>query len=186
MKISAYAGIGSRDTPLNIRLMMREIAATLEQNGYLLRSGGADGADLAFESGVTYDENKEIYLPWNGFNGSKSKLSLDHLFRDPADPLRDKVERIAIKHHRAWKNCSYGARKMHFRNVFQIYGYDFLNPSEFVICWTKDGKDSGGTGQALRIASSENIPIFNLFNEKDRAALWSRFNWSGDFLGLAR
>jgi hypothetical protein len=34
-----------------------------------------------------------------------------------------------------------------------------------VVCWTKDGKSSGGTGQALRIAEYYSIPIFNLKND---------------------
>jgi hypothetical protein len=48
------------------------------------------------------------------------------------------------------------------RNYRQIIGKDAQN-SEFVICWTKDGESSGGTGQALRIAAHHNIPIHNLF-----------------------
>lgn len=31
-----------------------------------------------------------------------------------------------------------------------------------VICWTKEGKRGGGTGQALRIAQHFYIPIFDL------------------------
>ena len=36
-----------------------------------LRSGGADGADLAFEIGAA---NKEIYLPSKDFNNNSSDL----------------------------------------------------------------------------------------------------------------
>lgn len=38
------------------------------KQGFLLRSGHARGADLAFESGVTNPRNMEIYLPWQKFN----------------------------------------------------------------------------------------------------------------------
>ena len=34
----------------------------------------------------------------------------------------------------------------------------------FVICWTKDAKDIGGTGLAIRLARKQNIPVFNLAN----------------------
>ena len=63
------------------------------------------------------------------------------------------------------------------RNVQQILG-ETTQPtldkvSQLVICWTPDGcsdgkkttRDTGGTGQALRIAADYNIPIFNLENE---------------------
>ena len=70
-----YAGIGSRETPDDIIEFMMKCGAYLANKGYTLRSGGADGADLAFERGCDkYDGIKEIYLPWTGFNGSKSKL----------------------------------------------------------------------------------------------------------------
>ena len=38
-------------------------------------------------------------------------------------------------------------------------------PFKFVICWTKNGKDIGGTGLTLRIAIENKIPIFNLYDE---------------------
>ena len=34
--------------------------------------------------------------------------------------------------------------------------------SKFVICWTKNGKGTGGTGQAIRIAKGFGIPVFDL------------------------
>ena len=50
------------------------------------------------------------------------------------------------------------------RNCYQVLGKDLETPSEFIICWTKDGQATGGTGQALRIAKKNNIPVFNLYN----------------------
>lgn len=54
-----YAGIGSRETPRSILDLMTAIARKLEALGYTLRSGGATGADTAFEEGV--ERLKEIY-----------------------------------------------------------------------------------------------------------------------------
>ena len=56
-----YAGIGSRNTPENIQAIMTKLATKLESLGWVLRSGGADGADSAFELGVLSHQNKEIY-----------------------------------------------------------------------------------------------------------------------------
>ncbi len=53
------------------------------------------------------------------------------------------------------------------RNTNQIFGacIETAPNSQFVICWTKDGLDSGGTGQALRIAREAGIPIYNLYTK---------------------
>jgi hypothetical protein len=52
------------------------------------------------------------------------------------------------------------------RNAMQISGRDCKSPTNVVICWTKGGKDIGGTSQAIRIARAFNIPVLNLGNLK--------------------
>lgn len=69
MKI--YTGIGSRETPYEILQLMKELARLMSEC-FILRSGGADGADSAFESGCS--GLKEIYLPWKNFNNNTSSL----------------------------------------------------------------------------------------------------------------
>ena len=155
--MKSYAGIGSRETPKEICDLMTQIA-TLLQDNYTLRSGGADGADKAFEAGVT-NNNKEIYLPWKAFNGSNSK----------ANWVGTEAKLLASKYHPYYKSLSYGAQQLISRNSYQLFGYPleggfYTYKSEFIICWTKDGKASGGTGQAIRIAESFNIPVYNLHN----------------------
>jgi hypothetical protein len=61
----SYAGIGSRETPADVMALMGRVAARLEVLGWTLRSGAAQGADQAFEAGVS--SKKEIFLPWKGF-----------------------------------------------------------------------------------------------------------------------
>ena len=46
-----YAGIGSRETPPQVLEQMRKIGTFLAERHYVLRSGGAKGADTAFELG---------------------------------------------------------------------------------------------------------------------------------------
>jgi hypothetical protein len=48
-----YAGIGSRETPQATLDLMNLIGFTLAQKGHSLRSGGAKGADSAFEAGAS-------------------------------------------------------------------------------------------------------------------------------------
>ncbi len=147
-----YAGIGSRETPLALRSLIDKIVEYLNTKDYILRSGGADGADLMFENKTI---KKEIFLPWKGYNNSTSLLYLD---------TKEGWE-LAEKYHPAWDKLSDGAKKMMVRNGYQVLGFDLNTPVDFVICWTKNGKMMGGTSQALRIAKAYNIPIFNLYHE---------------------
>lgn len=136
-----YTGIGSRETPNPILILMTAIAGDLEKRGWVLRSGGASGADAAFEQGVKNKSHSVIYRP--------EHTTLEAM-------------QLAAKFHPAWDRCSAYARKLHGRNCFQILGITLDNPTKFVVCWTKDGKASGGTGQAIRMAEAYSIPVFNL------------------------
>lgn len=156
--MKAYAGIGSRETPSNIEEIMTVTAGALEKLGFILRSGGAEGADQAFEKGVVDPGMKEIYLPFKGFEGSTSDLILDSF--DNAQDAYDTVDEFhpnpfAVKR---WKK-SY---KLMARNSYQVLGRDHNTHSKFIICWTVGGKIKGGTGQALRIAKKLGIRVVNL------------------------
>jgi len=150
-----YTGIGSRETPREVMITMYHFAIKLAEQGFRLRSGGADGANTAFECGAIKGLGAmEIYLPWVGFNGRSSQ------FTRPSDAAYD----IASEIHPAWFKCSRGAKALHARNCHQILGMDLNSPSSFVVCWTPGGKLVGGTRTALVLASLNNIPVFNLFN----------------------
>jgi hypothetical protein len=163
-----YAGVGSRETPADVLALMKELARKMEQQGWILRSGGADGADLAFESGVGDIFNKQVFLPYPGFNGSTSKLS----------KILPACYDIAADVHPAWERCSGFARKAHARNVFQVMGYNLREPSAMVVCWTKDGAidaatahKAGGTRTAIVLAAKQGIPVCNLQRAEHRAAI---------------
>ena len=152
-----YTGIGSRETPKNILEKMVIIAKWYAENGHTLRSGGAEGADNAFEKGCDVGSGrKEIYLPWKGFNRNPSPL-----FIIPSEAFE-----IAAKFHPAWSRCSNGARMLHARNVMQVLGKDPKNPvlSDLVVCWHQG---HGGTTQACRIAAGYGVKVKNLALEPD-------------------
>jgi len=154
--MTAYAGIGSRQTPTNVLAYMTKTAAALDTCGYVLRSGGANGADTAFEAGAASGRS-EIFLPWKRFNGNPSPLFLEN----PHLPMEAAIA-LAKQFHPAWDKCSPHGRLFHARNGFQILGPQLDDPVGFVICWTPDGKNVGGTAQALRITRAHGIPITNL------------------------
>ena len=164
-----YAGIGSRETPNNILHLMDAIATHLSLLGFTLRSGGAPGADSAFESGCDRAAGKrEIYIPWPGF---QHRFSV----RDDRGFVQVGVGKnaldMAAKYHPAWERCSRGAQALHARNCYQVLGRRLDTPVNFVICWTKHAAGSGGTGQALRIAKDHDIPIYDLC-DPDARAYW--------------
>lgn len=155
-----YAGIGSRETPLDILIHMMSIGLELQNLGWTLRSGAASGADTAFENGALLAAdavpNTEIYLPWHGYNDHTSMLH-PNLY-----PFTREEERISAYFHPAWGSCKQGAQRLHMRNLRIMLGLNQENPVQFVVCWTQNGKIRGGTGQALRIAQHFKIPVFNL------------------------
>jgi hypothetical protein len=114
--------------------------------GWLLRSGGAKGADLAFEAG-----HDSAVL--DGATGTKE------IFK-AADATPEALE-LAAEYHPAWERCSPYARKLHARNGFIVLGERLNDPVDFVVCYTEGGKLKGGTAQALRIAGDNGIPILN-------------------------
>lgn len=155
MRNKYYCGIGSRQTPLDIQNQMGEIAKKLSGLGYTLRSGHAVGADQAFGN---YAEKAEIWLPWKSFNSAQKVAH--HTYK--VISLSDKDAFDSLKFHPFGDKLLASHRLLMARNYRQIIGDNAPN-SEFVICWTSDGKDSGGTGQAIRIATAHNIPVYNLF-----------------------
>lgn len=149
-----YAGIGSRETPELVLQRMGKISSALASLGFILRSGGAKGADAAFEK---YAEKKEIYLPWEGFNEHSSTLCF----------VDDRAMKMGEKYHTHWDNLKQGGKLLISRNSYQVLGGSLDDPVDFVVCYTKDGKEIGGTSQAIRIAKDYDIPVFNIWNNKN-------------------
>jgi hypothetical protein len=134
-----YAGIGSRETPMDVLSKMTGIAEALVWLDYTLRSGGAKGADLAFEKGAAH--SKEIFV---------------------ADDCTPEAMRMAQFVHPAWERCGQMARMLHGRNAMIILGRDLNQPVDFVVCYQNPNVDRGGTKLGMAIATAKGIPIYNL------------------------
>lgn len=153
-----YAGIGGRNTPLEIALKMIEISSKLSSLDYTLRSGGANGADSAFETGC--HANKEIYLPWKKFNNNLSDLylpwNIDKMFLDIIKQVNPEI-----------LNCSHAVISLHARNCQQILGEHLDSPCDFVLCWTdRDRTWFGGTMFAIKLAELNHIPVINMLDKE--------------------
>jgi hypothetical protein len=120
----------------------------------MLRSGGAVGADTAF---AKHSTNKEIFIPWNGFNG----LWEDDQHFVVSDPeiIKD-AESILKTVHPNFHQLGVAARKLHTRNIFQIIGADLTTPVDLVVYWCPKGAGNtvlGGTATAVKLTRKLNI-----------------------------
>jgi hypothetical protein len=147
-----YAGIGSRSTPPEVQGYMTALAAWLGSVGYTLRSGGAQGADTAFELGAA---TKEIY---KGFDSTLES------------------ESVAAGIHPAWHAVGSYARRLHGRSVNIILGKNLDSPVDFVVCYTPNAQKVGGTRTGIVCAEQAGIPVFNLADPSQAAALSDALN----------
>lgn len=174
-----YAGVGSRQTPPEVLAMMEEISGILEkEEGYTLNTGltyygKSEGADAAFAKGVK----------------DKSKVNL---FTPEEQGRRKKEQQIANEIHQSKKSLTKkSGLELHSRNVNQVFGDKLDTPVDFVLAWTplndkgevvttaeqryyggKDNpKNTGGTGQAIALASMKGIPVINMADPKWRDQL---------------
>ncbi len=180
MEEKFYTGIGARNTPSNILIEFESIGKTLAELGYTLRSGGANGADSAFEKGCKsvninngFGGNRNIFLPWENFNNNKSKRF--YISQEEYE-LGKKYYEMSNK---SWKNINIAFKKLMSRNIYQVLGTKPISnpkPSDFIICWTKNGEIVGGTSQALRVAKDFNIKIYNFGNNSDKIEFYDFLN----------
>lgn len=164
-----WAGIGSRQTPSDILLVMKQIGLLLAVRGGMCNTGACVGADQAFAEGAArVDGIVKLALPW-----PKYELQWRRNLATP--PLGAVMVTETVfderKHYAAFKSVydfhpnadrlTPGVLKLHARNYLIIEG------CKFVICWAPmdaAGKPTGGTGQGCRIAESLGIPVYNLAN----------------------
>jgi hypothetical protein len=160
-----YAGIGPRRTPLDVCEQIVSVSRQLCEQGWVVRSGHAQGADQAWAVGHTPDK-REIYLPWARFNlpgGLPQGFAVS-----PVTPQLEAVARIA---HPAWDRLNQGGQKLMMRNVSIILGHELDDPVQFVAYWSEQRKVQGGTGNAVNLASLNGIPSFNIAFEDDQLAM---------------
>lgn len=162
-----YAGIGARATPPEMLNLMSRIANKLEGMGYILRSGGAAGADTAFERGVINAANRQIYLPGAQFN-SRMAGAGGYINAAQLPSWQQALETVS-QFHPAPERLSNFARALMARNAMQVLGGNLQEPAKMVVAWTPGGQITGGTGQALRMAQAYGVPIRNLGNPETLA-----------------
>lgn len=182
----SYAGIGARNINNTTALESAYIAFILALHGLILRSGGAGGNDTAYEFGAkvaydllsqrwpehfppyAYERVMQIFLPWDGFNG-RYKSQSHYVASIPQE-----ASELAKHYHPQKQNLKGVVLKLMARNCQQVLGRQLDDPSRFVSCFTPDGvsegdkttSKTGGTGQAIRLASAQHVPVYNTNNDE--------------------
>lgn len=160
MKPRYVTGVGSRETPAYVIEDITSIMEVLVPLGFILRSGAAPGFDeMAERVTLRLGGQTEIFLPWKGFGGHKSRL-----YKPP--PISFEIAQQHMSPHH-WRGMSPGGQACHARDVQQVLGKRCGPPdvpSELVFCWTEGGKVVGGTATAMKVAASIGRPVFNLYN----------------------
>ena len=150
MQTKIYAGIGSHKTPLAILEVMQNLGNVFARHNWLLRSGFSDWVNQV------NPEQVELFLPWPDYE--QDSLVAGNVVHTPSRIAYD----IAAEYHPAWKKCNATARAMHARNVQIVLGVELTESVELVICWTPQGKLTGGTAMAMRVARAWGIEVRNL------------------------
>jgi len=192
-------GIGSRETPESELILLTRIGAAVEKKNGRGRSGGAGGADLAFERGFTDPRNIDVIVPWKGFlpkdmtqRDVDAFLGRPRPISGPGAPVmlpwdkRQEAEEKASHYHPAWHKCSPGAKSLHTRNIPQVVGLQLDRPADVVVAWTVDGKATGGTGQAIRMAQDIGVPVANLKNPDEKRAVMQALGLEDRDVGFQR
>lgn len=153
-----YAGIGSRSTPNDIKLKMEDLAEILSNRNYILRTGGAPGADLAFAAGATRLNYPGTYQVIRPEQVSVTAIHMANELEGEHWPLT-----YEFSHYLG-------------RNVQIVLGLDLNEPAEFVICWTPNGALKGGTRIGIKTALKHSIPVYNLARVDDTTRLYQHLN----------
>ena len=154
-----YAGVGARKTPPAVLALMERLAGRMESEGWLLRSGGAEGADTAFASGVQDPKKRAIFLPGASFNGLRHGQGGIDSTRLPG---WEKALATVDQYHPAPHRLPPFVRNLMARNAMQVMGPNMDRPANLLVAWTPNAEVVGGTGQALRMAGALGVPIRNL------------------------
>lgn len=148
-----FAACGEWELPEDVMAELTAIAEELLQEKYIMRLDGNPGACEAFLNACEYEEDMELYIPWENFN--------DH------ETGHHKVTAGALEqaflHHPDWTQVGDEDARLEIgRYSYLILGKDLKSPCDFLICYSDQGKaESDDIAQVIRIADSNLIPVFD-------------------------
>jgi hypothetical protein len=169
-----YVITGNDEAPQEVLDRMVAIVKDLEKAGYTLRNGGMKGPEDITEKAAT---NKEVHLPWKGFDNKDSKFTF----------TSNHAKDLAKQFHPAFDGVKPVVQTFLAKNVRMIMGKDLKSPALFLITWSMDGAETmaeksiktGTTGHSVAIACALRIPVFNLQKPDAEKRLRAYLNLNG-------
>lgn len=163
--------IGNRNTPAEICNHYVPVVKALLKAGHVGRSGGALGMDHVLTRAIEElraegfnDFDATVYIPTRRFNGLHwgnlgHRVHYVGWFKNYAQATE-----MASQYHDVWHLCDEFSRQAHARNMYEVLGTELAVPSDFIITYAKTNRKgivTGGTGTAIKLAQTHQIPIFN-------------------------
>ncbi len=152
-----YAGIGSRETPRDVLDQMKALAFDIaSKESFILRSGGARGADTAFQSGAEAtktDDVAEIFRWQDAVEDYPSRVMAQQVINLLNSENGESLPALSAMRPRVAGLLA--------RNMMIMAGKNVSLNVAFVVAWTPNGEMTGGTRYALKFAEMFGIPVYN-------------------------
>lgn len=181
-KQGPWAGIGSREAPMSVQVLMARYARTaydLELGR--LHSGDAIASDFAFWVGARLSHNfaklgAKIFLSRNGYQNRWHDNELGFInAKSLGTELWDQANELAKEARKGFYGLGTGGIALVTRNAFQLLDVDLQQPVAKCLYWGipqgKTEKVRGGTNVGLQLAIQFNIPRMNLYYEENQRLL---------------
>ena len=162
-----YAGVGSREITPEGAARMKKAVEILNAEGYKANTGDALGADAIVR------ENANGLNVFTAKDATARTRKIAKEIHPDWDALVEGAKKKAKKAGKDGEKAASYVIDLMARNTNQVFGKSLKTPVDFLIVWTADGITSyqdrsvqtGGTGQAIELASRKNIPVINLLND---------------------
>lgn len=151
-----YTGVGSRKIPVSAANVLKQYAKFFSDK-YICRTGDAVGSDAIFRAAA---KPIEVYSPKDVIDDPQHWSYREVQLHMPND-------RSGFMYWKPW------IRALLARNMMQVLGKNGDQRSEFLVCYAPstsyyDDSSSGGTGYAIRCALYYGIPVYNIWDEKQK------------------
>jgi hypothetical protein len=169
-----YACIGGRPfseknptglTPAQL-LICEKIGGYIAEQGYIVDSGNAPGADQAYGKGVNRVNPAllHLHLGWKGFEERAVRDgNVIHLLEDLDEKTFDFYTETARYYRKnGFAGLRQGGIKLMTRNSSIVMPPPTLEPVTRVIAFPGAKPGGGGTGQGMRIADGKSIPLSDI------------------------
>ena len=155
------------DVPAEAKEKIIKVARALILKGYSYRTSGGSQDTINAEIVAIENSNSEYYLPWKSYNKNVVKPVL----RYPTEL----GYQYAFSNHKAFPKLPATVRAILASNVHVLLGKECTDPLDLIIVYSPKGdevinkdtdyKQAGNTVFPIKIASSCNIPVFNIQKE---------------------